>query len=63
MGFLMAPLEQNRDNKYALDLSTLQGQKDVVYFHKIFVFHVWTWIIPFVDFIHMELTWFYSISH
>lgn len=40
MGFLMAPLEQNRDNKYALDLSTLQGQKDVVYFPKIFVFHV-----------------------
>jgi len=40
MGLLMAPLEQNTDYIYALDLSTAQGQKVIVYFHEIFVFQI-----------------------
>lgn len=61
-GFSNGSTWQNTYYIYALGLSTLQGQKVVVYFQEIFVFWIWAWIIPFADFIHMELTWFYSTS-
>lgn len=38
-----------------------KGQKVGVYFHEMFAFQIWSWVIPCADFIRIALTWLYSV--